>query len=92
MSFTVPAKTIFIFVLQEKNLHEKSSQDFYLLFPPKNIVSNKRLQLRHKQASGCTSSHSHCSACLVLLYSRVNNRSVKSDIFHFFSCINYYRN
>ena len=68
----------------KKNFRRKILISFLLIAPAKNIVSVKRLQLHHMLVFGYTLSHSHCSACFVLLYSWLNNRSIKLDnIFHF---------
>ena len=68
----------------KKNFTRKILISFLLIAPAKNIVSIKRLQLRHMLVFGYTLLHSHCSACFVLLYSWFNNRSIKLDnIFHF---------
>ena len=70
--------------MAKKNFTRKILISFLLIAPAKNIVSTRRLQLCHMLVSGYTSLHSHCSACLMLLYNWLNNRSIKLDnIFHF---------
>ena len=68
----------------KKNFTRKILISFLLIAPAKNIVSIKRLQLRHMLVFRYTLSPNHCSACFVLLYSWLNNRSIKlNNIFHF---------
>ena len=82
-SYTVLAKKIFTFVRQKK-LYKKNPYKFFTYCSCQKHCSVKRLQLHHMLVFGYTSLHSHCSACLVLLYSWLNNRLIKLDnIFYF---------